>query len=334
MGTGYDYVPLSECTKPEHKLHIAEITDFINQLFPDPVLRDYMWDHMASILIGGNPDNVFNIYTGSGCNGKSVFVELLENCLGDYKGTIPITLVTQKRTGIGSATPEIAKLKGLRLAVMQEPSKGDKLNEGMLKELTGGDEIQARALFQEPITFRPQFKLAVCTNELFDIEVRDDGTWRRLHVNPFDAKFLDKPYDDQRFPKNEYPHQFMVDKHIKEKFPKWAPVMMAMLVERAYKNNGIVKENAVVLAACNEYRRSQDCLLDFISDRIQKIDGSVLKKTELGDEFKRWFSDTHGKSAPKLRELTDYMEKRYGKMERGRFNGIELKYDEYDEVGG
>jgi len=332
MCTGYDYVPLSSMTTATYKQSIAELNDFINQLFPDKVLRDYMWDHMASILIGGNPDNVFNIYVGSGANGKSVFVELLKHCLGDYSGVVPITMVTQKRTGIGSATPEIAQLKGLRLAVMSEPSKGDKLNEGMLKELTGGDVITGRALFQEPITFRPQFKLAVCTNELFDIEVRDDGTWRRLHVNPFDSKFCDKPYNNAQFPEKEYPHQFEVDKHIKEKFSKWAPVLMAILVERAYKNNGTMKENKVIMDACNKYRSSQDFLLEFITDRIRKTDGAVLKKTELGDEFKRWYSEAYGKSAPRIREVTDYMEKRYGRMNRGRFEGIEINYEEYDEV--
>jgi len=332
MCTGYNYVPLSSLTTAAHKKTITEVNDFINQLFPNPDLRDYMWDHMASILIGGNKNNIFNMYTGSGANGKSVFVTLLEHCLGNYKGTVPVTMVTQQRTKIGSATPELAQLKGLRLAVMQEPSKGDKLNEGMLKELTGGDVMQGRALFENIVSFRPQFKLAVCTNELFDIEVRDDGTWRRLHVNNFDSKFVSTPYENPQYPKSEYPYQFKVDFDISEKFPRWAPVLMSMLVERAYKTNGLVKDNDAVTAACKAYRCSQDFLLEFVTDRIRKTEGAVLKKTELGDEFKRWYSEAYGKSAPRIREVTDYMEKRYGRMNRGRFEGIEINYEEYDEV--
>ena len=61
---------------------------------------------------------------------------------------------------------------------MQEPSKGDKINEGIMKELTGGDPVQCRALYSSSKTFIPQFKLAVCTNNLFDITSNDDGTWR------------------------------------------------------------------------------------------------------------------------------------------------------------
>ena len=81
---------------------------------------------------------------------------------------------------------------GSRYAVMQEPSKGEKINEGIMKEITGGDPIQGRALFKEAVTFIPQFKLVVCTNTLFDIKSNDDGTWRRIRVCDFVSKFLDR----------------------------------------------------------------------------------------------------------------------------------------------
>ena len=64
--------------------------------------------------------------------------------LGDYKGSVPITLVTQGRRAIGSSSSEVVQLQGVRYAVMQEPSKGDKINEGIMKELTGGDRLYAR----------------------------------------------------------------------------------------------------------------------------------------------------------------------------------------------
>ena len=55
--------------------------------------------------------------------------QLMEKVLGDYKGTVPITLITQKRPSIGSSSSEVVALKGVRYAVMQEPSKGDKIIE-------------------------------------------------------------------------------------------------------------------------------------------------------------------------------------------------------------
>ena len=133
----------------------------MKQLFPDDELNTYMWDHLASTLIGTNENQTFNIYNGKGRNGKSKLVELMTMCLGDYKGTVPITLITQKRNTIGSVSPEIAQLKGKRYAVMQEPSKGDKINEGIMKEITGGDPIQGRALYKDTVTYVPQFSLVV-----------------------------------------------------------------------------------------------------------------------------------------------------------------------------
>ena len=58
---------------------------------------------------------------------------------------------------------------------MNEPSKGDVINEGIMEEITGGDPIQARQLYKESITFIPQFNLACCTNTLFDIRSNDEG---------------------------------------------------------------------------------------------------------------------------------------------------------------
>ena len=72
----------------------------MSQLFPNKDLLSYMWEHLASTLLGTNENQTFNIYTGSGANGKSKLVELMSIILGEYKGTVPITLVTQKRNNI------------------------------------------------------------------------------------------------------------------------------------------------------------------------------------------------------------------------------------------
>ena len=81
---------------------------------------------------------------------------------------------------------------------MQEPSAKTKLNEGIMKELTGGDPIQGRALFKDTVTFSPQLSLVVCTNHLFEINSLDDGTWRRIKICNFESKFVD---DHPKIPK-------------------------------------------------------------------------------------------------------------------------------------
>ena len=68
---------------------IAEIEDFMRKLFPIKEIHDYMWEHLASTLIGISTNQTFNMYIGNGRNGKSVLVDLMSTILGDYKGDVP-----------------------------------------------------------------------------------------------------------------------------------------------------------------------------------------------------------------------------------------------------
>ena len=326
--TNIDYMPLN---KIKQGPIINEITEFIRQLFPNKDLYKYMLEHLASILVGTNENQTFNIYTGSGRNGKSKLVDLMSKCLGDYKGTVPITLITQKRNSIGSTSSEIVQLMGVRYAVMQEPSKGDKINEGIMKEITGGDPIQGRALFKDTVTFTPQFKLVVCTNTLFDIKSNDDGTWRRIRVCDFESKFLENPYNDEdKFPKENYPYQYKIDKNIDNKFDIWAPVLMSMLVDMSYKNQGNVSDCKIVMGSSDQYREGQDYLTEFVKEKIAKETGEKIKKTELHEEFKQWYNSNYGRNVPKIKELNEFMETKYGKYKQGWHN-IKIIYDDDED---
>lgn len=309
----------------KHKTIMDEINDFMCKLFPEQDLRDYMWQHLASSLIGENNDQTFNIYNGNGSNGKSKLVELMSACLGDYKATVPITLITAKRNSIGGTSSEVVQLKGVRYAVMQEPSKGDRLNEGIMKEITGGDPLQGRALFKDSITFIPQFKLVVCTNTLLDVNSNDEGTWRRLCVCEFKSKFCAKEeFDDER----EY--QFEIDKKLGEKYVQWCPIFISMLVEKAYTTGGLVKICDAVKASSSSYRNTQDYYSEFVSDKVKKTAGGKIKETSLYEVFKIWFQLHHGKNVPKGRDLFEFMNKKFGKKQRGIWNNVSIIYDDFD----
>jgi len=323
--TNIKYESLNE--KRDQRI-IEEIEEFMRQLFPIPELNKYMWDHLASCLIGTNQNQTFNIYTGSGRNGKSKLVELMSLILGEYKGTVPITLITQKRNSIGSTSSEIVQLMGTRYAVMQEPSKGDHINEGIMKEITGGDPIQGRALFKDTVTFVPQFKLVVCTNTMFEIKSNDDGTWRRIRVCDFKSKFTENPVTGDA----DEPYQYTVDKKIERKFQDWKLVFMAMLVSRTFQNQGNVEDCDIVMAKSMNYREGQDYLAEFIKEKIIAKDGCKVKKTELYETFKQWYTMQYGRGVPKGKELYDFMIKRYGKYKAGWFN-IKINYDDESSDG-
>ncbi len=321
--TNINYVKFDEI---KHKKIGDEIHDFMHKLFPNTELRNYMWDHLSSTLIGENNDQTFNIYNGSGSNGKSKLVELMRYALGEYSAQVPITLITAKRNSIGSTSSEVVQLKGVRYAVMQEPSKGDKINEGIMKEITGGDPLQGRALFKDSITFIPQFKLVVCTNTLLDVGSNDDGTWRRICVCEFISRFAKKSdfHDDRE-------HQYELDKKLQDKFGKWAPIYMSMLIERAIITDGLVNNDcAAVKSSSLSYRNTQDYYSEFVTDKVKKTTGGKVKETSLYEVFKGWFQLHHGKNIPKGRELFEYMNKSYGKKVKGVWHDVSIIYDDND----
>jgi P4 family phage/plasmid primase-like protien len=326
--TGINYVPFEQAKKTKE---YSELNTFLSQLFPDKQLFKYQMDFMASLVVGGNENHQMCFWIGTGANGKTALVTLLEKAFGEYKGTVPVTLVTRERLNIGTASPEVAALAGVRLAVMQETSKGDKINEGPMKDLTGGDPITARALYKEPITFRPQMKLVLCTNVEPTIESQDDGTWRRIKVVDFEAKFHRKPYEDEvHFPKDRYPHQFPIDTKLFKKFDKWAPVLMSMMVERYQSTKGEVIDCDRVIASSDRYREGQDFFLDFVKENIETCEGSRIQKTALLPKFRFWFKANHGRGAPKSQELWDFMEKRFGQYKKGWNN---IRFVEANEDG-
>lgn len=325
--TNINYEPY-KIGNQKHETIRSEITDFMEKLFPNAELRRYMWEHLASVLLGVNKNQTFNIYNGNGSNGKSKLVDLMSMILGDYKGTVPIVLVTQKRGNIGGVSPEIAKLRGVRYAVMNEPSKGDRLNDGIMKELTGEDPITGRALYQEPVTFIPQFSLVVCTNTLFDINSNDDGTWRRIRLCEFQSKFCKEPN-----PTEDSPYQFAIDPELSRKFDTWKGVFASLLVQKAFETDGIVRDCEMVLEASNKYRQGQDYLMEFMNEKIKKADStSRIKVSEVMAEFKIWYQNSYGKNVPKGRELTEFLDKKLGNRKGTSWCGWCIKYDIDDEV--
>jgi len=305
--TNIDYIPLSECDAAV----VEEVRTFMHQLFPIDDLYEYMWDHAASALWGKNTNQTFNVYTGVGRNGKSAFVQLMGKAFGDYKATVPVTLITQKRTSIGSCSPEIAQLVGVRYAVMQEPSLGDRINEGIMKELTGGDPLQARALYQSPVTFQPQFLLACCTNNNFEIMSTDDGTWRRMRIVDFLSLFCENPVEGDPVK----PYQFKVDKNVEAKFEAWKSVFMALLVDRAVKTKGDVVDCPYIVSRTREYREDQDFFAEYTNSCIVADPTKMLKKSDNEERFEEWWrkKNKDGKK-PASNYLKRYMDGRFGHL--------------------
>ena len=323
LTTKINYVKLSDKTKEVEE----EIEDFFAKLFPKEELRKYMWQHLASTLLGTADQQTFNMYIGMGQNGKSVLVTLMEQILGEYKGDVPLSLITNSRTKVGGVSPEIVQLRGIRYALMQEPKKGDTINEGIMKQLTSGeDNLQGRAPYMErSISFKPQLKLVVTANVFMQINSNDHGTWRRIRVCPFESLFTENPVKGDP----NKPYQFPLDPKLsKEKFPRWKEIFASMLVNIVNKTKGYVKDCDVVLEESKKYRASQDYISAFVLEKVVKQTNGVIEKNEINQEFKMWWAANYGQGRrePPAKEVHEYIDRNFGKCRDGMWKNLKIKY--------
>lgn len=280
--TGINYIPFDANDK-----NVKKVLQFFSEIQPEKDMMNYILDLMASCLQGHTPDEKFHIWTGTGGNGKSLAINLFQLSLGDYACTLPITILTSKRPSATTANPEIAKTKGKRFCVFQEPEHDDKIHVGYMKEISGGDKISARSLFKEPIEFIPQFKLILTCNNLPDIPSNDGGTWRRLRVVEFAMMFVDNPD-----PNN--PKQKKKNPHFKNEFNELKEAFMSALINRFenYKINGLI-EPSKVTEYTQSYQRNSDKYLDFIVDSLVKTNENSDKISikNLFGYFKLWHKE-------------------------------------------
>ena len=108
---------------------------------------------------------------GIGRNGKSTFLEILMEILGDYAMPSAPDLLMQKRND--THPTELAELRGMRLVCCIETEQNRSLRESLIKRLTGGDQLKARYLHQDFFSFKPTHTLFLAINRVPEVSGPD-----------------------------------------------------------------------------------------------------------------------------------------------------------------
>lgn len=238
--------------------------EFLNEIFAgDRDLIRYVQKALGYSLTGSTAEQcVFFLY-GTGKNGKSTFLEVVRRIFGDYAANIqPETIMVRSNPG-SAINSDIARLKGSRLVTSVEPNEGLRINEGLLKQLTGDDAVTARKLYSEEFEFKPEFKLWIATNHKPVIRGTDTGIWRRIHMIPFTVAIPDDK----------------VDKNLPHKLKAEMPAIFKWIVEGCllWQQEGLKMPRAV-LDSVREYRREMDVISAFLNDCCQNS-GCIAAKT-------------------------------------------------------
>ena len=226
-------------------------------------------------LTGSTREQCIFFLFGNGSNGKSTFMGILTKILGDYAANAqPETLMMRDKTGGAQARSDIARLEGSRMVSTFEPNSGVRLDEGMVKQMTGGDKITARYLYKADFEFIPEFKILMATNYKPEIRGTDDGIWRRVRLIPFEASIPEEKKD--------------VD--LPQKLEKEMPGILNWMVEGARKwyRDGHFPPCSRVDEASQEYRQEMDHMAQFLAACTQPQEGAGIQSKALYAVYTAW----------------------------------------------
>ena len=290
------------------------LNDFLVKVFPNEKVRDYTLRFISSCLSGEVREEKFYFWTGSGGNGMSKLVDLVEFALGEYSKSMDVSYLTTKRGSSSSASPELENIKKARFVWMSEPEKQDVIYGGKLKLMTGGDKMTSRGLFKGTEEFKPQFKIILMCNDLPKLSGNDGGIWRRLEVVQYISKFTDDPK-----PSPANPYQYLADEQLEKKLETWKLCFMVKLLEtyKYYDKEG-TKPPPEVKNQTKAYRTANDIVANWVDDDLEECD-DFASFEELFDAWERWCDDEgyREKQRPERKEIKDALIKLQEKTEYG-----------------
>ena len=223
-------------------------------------------------LTGEIRQHILPILYGSGSNGKSVFIGTIQRLLGkDYATQAPPDLLMA--ASHDRHPTELADLFGRRLVATVETERGQRINEPLVKQLTGGDTIKARRMRENFWEFLPTHKVWMATNHKPDVRGTDDGIWRRLKLVPFLVTIPDDQQD------HELPRKLQSEL---SGILNWALVGC-----QEWLTDGL-REPTEVIEATADYRTEADYIGQFIDDRCVVGQGFQVGATELHKAFQDW----------------------------------------------
>lgn len=289
---------------------------FLQEVFSgDQELIAFIKRAIGYSLTGVTSEQVLFLCWGTGCNGKSTFLNVLRGILGDYARNTPFsTFEVSKYQGIPN---DLAALSHVRLITASETAETTRLNEARVKAVTGGDPISCRFMRGEWFEYIPAFKVWLAMNHKPEIRGTDNAIWRRIRLIPFRESF-----------------EHRKDPFLEQTLVRERPGILSWAVEgcQDWQVEGLGMP-AAVRDFTAEYRRESDLIGRFLEECTEPTPLGSIGAAALYEVFKGWLK-ANGEE-----EITSTM---FGRrmMERGvarteshtrRYVGIRLRNTDPEE---
>ena len=278
----------------------------------DQQLILYLQRVIGYCLTGLTTEHALFFLYGTGANGKSVFLNVISDILGDYAKMAPMDTFMESRSD--RHPTDLAGLRGARFVCAIETEQGRRWSESKIKAITGGDIISARFMRQDFFEFKPQFKLLIAGNHKPSISNVDEAMSRRIHLVPFTV-FI--PPEKR-------------DKNLTEKLLEERDGILAWAIQGLlqWQELGGLYPPEIVTTATKEYLEAKDSIGRWLEDMCELDINAFTSSLALYSSWKVW-ADEYGEYVGKQRGLSDQLTAKGFKAMREKkvrgFRGLRLK---------
>lgn len=247
---------------------------FLDQILPDREVQLWLQRWFGYHLTGDFSEHKLAVHWGEGRNGKGVLTKLVQWILGDYGAIVQFqSFVDAGQRRGGEPSPDLAKLVGARGVFASEAKKGARLDDGLIKQLTGGDSATVRKLNRDFFDLAPTFKINLIANNR--PQVRDDtyGMWSRVMLVPFTVTI----------------RQEEIDTALLDKLKAEGPGVLNWLLDgfRMWREEGLSPPEAIS-AATAEYRKESDVIGQFLEAATIREPGARIRASDLYACYQGW----------------------------------------------
>lgn len=232
----------------------------------------YLQRALGYTLTGENREECLFYLHGPGRSGKGTLVNSVAGLLG---AQIAQAIQFDAFTGDGDTQNfRLAPLRAARMVMASESRKGDRLNERMIKHVTGVDQIQVAFKYGQPFNYTPAFKLWLMSNDMPRGDVDDDAFWGRVRLFTLTKSHIGEENN-------------MLKATLAQ--PDHRRALLAWLVHGAMRwyDRGLGTP-AKIWQNAQTAREEQDQVHQWLSDCCTKKDGAETSTTELYACYSTW----------------------------------------------
>ena len=293
---------------------------FLNTIFEnDKNLIEYVHRLLGYCITGETKEQMFFVFYGTGANGKSTLINILQSVLNDYVGSFDSYALARKDDGSGKANPTLIQNRYCRLVAVSERNDRAEMDISLIKAITGGDKINTRMLFQNNIKpFAPMYKIVFTANKLPKIDWDDYGIRRRYKVIHFNKTLTDEEIDldlEKKILANE-----------KETILKWLADGAKM-----YYKDGLGEEPEAVKKAMFNARYKEDSVFAYAVSRIEHDANEMIQSGDVEKDYEAWCEENDIKAVAKnvlgerLKKILDVEKKMKTAKRTMHYIGVKFK---------